>query len=65
MIEHLAWRKSRASGTTQSECVEVACVSDATLIRDSKYSRGRWLAIPRDAWGVFLANLASDGNRLH
>ncbi len=53
----LARRKGRMSDSTGNACVEVTCISDVTLIRDSKNRRGRWLAFPRDTWDTLLSNM--------
>jgi len=48
----LAWKKSTASGT--GNCVEVAGVDEAVLIRDSKDPSGPALHFTRGEWTAFL-----------
>jgi Domain of unknown function (DUF397) len=48
----LAWKKSTASGT--GNCVEVAGVDGAVLVRDSKDPSGPALHFTRGEWTAFL-----------
>lgn len=53
-----AWRKSSFShGTNNSDCVEVAWVSPAASVRDSKNPEGGMLTVPEAAWQVFRDTL--------
>ncbi|HEV8562844.1 MAG TPA: DUF397 domain-containing protein [Actinophytocola sp.] len=47
------WRKSSHSGDTGS-CVEVALVSHAVGVRDSKHAVGPVLVFPVARWTTFL-----------
>lgn len=49
------WRKSTRSADTN--CVEVAAVSDVVLVRDSKDPDGPRLILPTSTWQEFLASL--------
>jgi hypothetical protein len=52
------WRKSSFSGgDTNSECVEVALVGEATAMRDSKNRAGEVLLLPSTAWTSLLTHL--------
>ena len=50
-----SWRKSSAS--LNGECIEVAGISSAVFVRDSKDRDGPLLAFPDGAWQEFLAEL--------
>ncbi|MFC4591593.1 DUF397 domain-containing protein [Sphaerisporangium corydalis] len=50
----LVWRKSRASETPQSECVEVAHSSGFICIRDSRYPGGPLLWVAQAEWRMFI-----------
>lgn len=52
----LLWRRSSRSGKPNNNCVEVATVGDAVLIRDSAYPV-HVLAIDRLAWSVLVGSL--------
>ncbi|MGC4947636.1 DUF397 domain-containing protein [Streptomyces sp. DT224] len=53
------WIKSSYSDSSNgSECVEVAAVQDAVLVRDSKDTRRPHLAHPPHAWAAFVAYAA-------
>lgn len=53
------WRKSsRSGGGGDGNCVEVAFVSEAVAVRDSKDPDGPALAFPADSWRRFLTSLA-------
>lgn len=58
-LSKAAWRKSSRSGG-QGECVEVAPLTDAIAVRDSKNPTGPAIAFPRDAWRSF-AGRVKDG----
>ncbi|MER6631631.1 DUF397 domain-containing protein [Streptomyces sp. NPDC000987] len=51
----LAWYKSSYSGSSGDNCVEVAVRAEAVLVRDSKDTDRRALALSRDAWSAFTA----------
>ncbi|MEW2399907.1 DUF397 domain-containing protein [Streptomyces sp. NPDC046862] len=55
----LAWFKSSYSGGGGGNCVEVAVRTEAVLVRDSKDTDRKALAVSRDAWSAFAA-LAAD-----
>jgi hypothetical protein len=50
------WRKSSRS-TAENACVEVAFVSEAVAVRDSKNAAGPRLTIPVRGWDAFRAEL--------
>lgn len=52
------WRKSSYSGT-QSNCVEVAPLPNATGIRDSKNRNAGELHVTRTAWLAFVQRITS------
>jgi hypothetical protein len=59
-MEHLnipAWRKSTYSGGASGNCTEVAAVTGAVLIRDSKNPDGPRLAFAPRAWEAFAAKV--------
>lgn len=58
-MTELKWRKSTKSGSVQ-QCVEVALLPDATLVRDSKNPHGAHLSITRDRWHSFLTQLKTE-----
>jgi hypothetical protein len=49
------WRKSSASGS--NNCVEVAVVGGAILVRDSKAAAGPVLTFSRSEWEAFLVGV--------
>ncbi len=52
------WRKSSYSNESGGNCVEVAGgVPGIVPVRDSKAPEGSALAIPADAWRVFVRSL--------
>ncbi|WFE31157.1 DUF397 domain-containing protein [Micromonospora sp. WMMD975] len=53
----VGWRKSSRSGANDSNCVEVAGLSDALAVRDSKDPDGPTLLFTRHAWSSFVADL--------
>lgn len=58
---HAVWRKSTRSGDNAGQCVEVAFLSTAVGLRDSKdKGNGPILICTPDEWNVFLAE-ASNG----
>ncbi len=56
-LSEATWRKSRRSESDGGHCVELASLPDAIAIRDSKDPGGPKLALERDAFGAFLAQL--------
>lgn len=48
------FRKSSFSNTNGGECVEVGAQSGVIGVRDSKSPAGGVVAVPADAWAVFL-----------
>ncbi|MBP0457972.1 DUF397 domain-containing protein [Streptomyces montanisoli] len=53
-----AWFKSSYSTGNGGECVEVAAVANAVLVRDSKQSGGPVLGLGRQAWAAFVEQAA-------
>jgi hypothetical protein len=49
------WRKSATSAT--ENCVEVAILSDAVFVRDSKDREGPVLSASRENWFAFIRML--------
>jgi hypothetical protein len=54
-----SWRKSRASGQPNQDCVEVAWTGESVLVRDSNARPGPVLAFTPAAWQHFLNTLTS------
>lgn len=59
MSTELAWFKSSYSGTAGGECVEVAAMTTAVRVRDSKDRSGPQLAFSPAAWADFVAFAAA------
>ncbi|GAA0339334.1 DUF397 domain-containing protein [Streptomyces blastmyceticus] len=59
MSTELAWFKSSYSGTEGSVCVEVAALSHAVHIRDSKRKDGPRITIGPHAWETFITYAAT------
>ncbi|MFI6758265.1 MULTISPECIES: DUF397 domain-containing protein [Micromonospora] len=55
-----AWYKSSRSGPNCDNCVEVAFVSGAIAVRDSKNTAGPALIFTPDEWDAFVGG-AKDG----
>jgi hypothetical protein len=55
-----SWRKSSRSGPWSDNCVEVAFVGEAILVRDSKNPDGAVLVFTPNEWDAFV-NGAKDG----
>lgn len=51
--DQLVWRKSSYSGS-QTDCVEVAPIPDATGVRDSKNVACGELRVSRTTWTAFV-----------
>ncbi|GAB3449848.1 DUF397 domain-containing protein [Actinophytocola sediminis] len=49
------WRKSSASNSNGGDCVELAAIPGAVLVRDSKDRAARPLRFPSAEWRMFLA----------
>ena len=49
------WWKSSRSGGNGGQCVEMATVSDAVAVRDSKNPEGPALLFDRGAWSAFTS----------
>lgn len=49
-----AWIKSSYSTGNGGECLEVAAVPDAVLVRDSKQPAAARIAVGAEAWSDFL-----------
>lgn len=49
-----AWIKSSYSGSSGDSCVEVAAVTGAVRVRDSKHAGGPQLHVPAAAWASFV-----------
>lgn len=50
------WVKSSYSGGGGDNCVEVAARAGSVLVRDSKDTRRRPLAVSAEAWAAFAAH---------
>lgn len=58
MSEPLAWRKSRRSGSSGDNCVEVAALPDGGYaVRDSKNTDGPMLRFSPREWHRFTARV--------
>ncbi|REE95975.1 DUF397 domain-containing protein [Thermomonospora umbrina] len=56
-LSSAAWRKSSRSGSSGTDCVEVADVVSAVAVRDSKDSAGPALAFARGAFGDLMQGI--------
>ncbi|MEO3978655.1 DUF397 domain-containing protein [Streptomyces sp. CAU 1734] len=54
MAEESAWFKSSYSNNTGGNCVEVAALTGAAGVRDSKTPEGPALVVPSGAWHRFV-----------
>jgi hypothetical protein len=59
-LDRAVWRKSSQSGPNCDNCVEVAFVDDAILLRDSKHPDGAVLVFTQSEWDAFVGG-AKDG----
>jgi hypothetical protein len=59
-LSRAVWRKSSQSGPNCDNCVEVAFVDDAILLRDSKHPDGSVLVFTQAEWDAFVGG-AKDG----
>lgn len=53
------WYKSRYSGGSQGECLEVARGYDAVPVRDSKVTRGPAVVASAASWSAFVEAVKS------
>ncbi|KAB2339176.1 DUF397 domain-containing protein [Actinomadura rudentiformis] len=52
------WRKSSHSGTTQgTDCVELARLASAVVVRDSKAPEAGHLSLPADTFADLIARV--------
>ncbi|MGW1912753.1 DUF397 domain-containing protein [Streptomyces sp. NPDC002076] len=51
------WRKSSYSGSNGGDCVEVADLTPAIAVRDSKHQQGPALLFPTRAWSAFVQSV--------
>ncbi|MGW7170899.1 DUF397 domain-containing protein [Streptomyces sp. NPDC054884] len=58
-VPEAAWRKSSYSTGGGGECLEVAAVPGAVLVRDSKRPEGERLAVGAQAWAGFVRMAAA------
>ena len=56
-LSYLSWRKAMKSGENGGACVELASVSDAVAVRDSKDPSGPKLIIDREDFRRFTEAL--------
>ncbi|MER7271464.1 DUF397 domain-containing protein [Micromonospora carbonacea] len=56
-LTNVTWRKSTRSSANGSDCVEVAELSSALAVRDSKDPGGPALRFGRGAWSSFVVGL--------
>jgi hypothetical protein len=59
-FDSAVWRKSSRSGPYTDNCVEVAFVDGAIVVRDSKDPTGPQLVFTENEWDAFVAG-AKDG----
>ncbi|MER5430857.1 DUF397 domain-containing protein [Streptomyces sp. NPDC002588] len=53
------WRKSSYSNGMGGECLEVAILTEAIAVRDSKVAPGPQVTLSNAAWQSFIGALAS------
>ena len=56
-LSRAAWRKSSRSNGDGNVCIEVAFVTGATAIRDSKNPHGKILLVGMAEWTSFTATI--------
>jgi hypothetical protein len=56
-LTHAQWRKSSHSNGDGNECVEVAVVSGAIAVRDSKNPGGGLLVLSSCSWRAFQSTV--------
>ncbi|MGI8336557.1 DUF397 domain-containing protein [Actinomadura scrupuli] len=56
-LSNARWRKASRSTDNGGNCVEVAPVSGAIAVRDSKNPTGPALTLTRDTWRTFTEKL--------
>ncbi|PTA42614.1 DUF397 domain-containing protein [Micromonospora sp. RP3T] len=56
-LAQAVWRRSSRSGANDSNCVEVADLSNVSVVRDSKDPDGPVLVFDRGAWSSFVVGL--------
>ncbi|MET8092310.1 DUF397 domain-containing protein [Micromonospora sp. NPDC005220] len=59
-LARVSWHKSSRSGANDSNCVEVAVLSDGLAVRDSTDPGGATLVFGRAAWSSFVTALRRD-----
>lgn len=59
MITGVRWRRSSRSGGSNN-CVEVAGLAGATVVRDSKDRCGGHLVVSESCWRSFLSFVKAD-----
>ncbi|MFD4553109.1 DUF397 domain-containing protein [Streptomyces sp. NPDC058469] len=52
-----SWRKSRASGGGDGECVEVSWTGESVLVRNSRSPQSAVVAFAPDAWVEFVRSV--------
>ena len=55
------WRKSSRSGCGNNNCVEIASLVDAVLVRDSKDPDGPVMSFAQPDWQAFLSAVKHGG----
>ncbi len=58
-LSRCAWKKSSRSGDSGGNCVEVAVISKAVAVRDSKNPAGPALLFSLNEWKGFLRSVKS------
>ncbi|WP_253779076.1 DUF397 domain-containing protein [Goodfellowiella coeruleoviolacea] len=49
------WKKSSRSGAGSNNCVELACLDNATAVRDSKQPAAGFLTFTPESFTTFMA----------
>lgn len=55
--DRVVWRRSTASGNQGDDCVEVAFIREAVLVRHSKDPAGPTLRFSLREWAAFVAGV--------